>query len=231
MADQQVGMGLSPCGNPGTAGSLTDRHVEDPWSCRRATAPQVALVAIGRQRLATPGGELPGCGDVYVPAPEQRIDVIQLRAKNADVDVLMVSPGSAEVELQGMASADPPAEGSCFERLSDRLDCERLPQPELFSRHCCDRTAALASVALRSIPGRRRRTIVRPITTAKRTSAGADVDCVRGAVLGGCHRWSRAEFWVSDLACPCRDFAARAVGTAPSAGPIPHAGQVRRPDR
>src|SRR3954447_14014613 len=56
-------------------------------------------------------------------------------SEHADVSVFVVAPGSAHVELEGAASADPPAERRRVELSGDVHEAQWSPRTEIVRRH------------------------------------------------------------------------------------------------
>ena len=59
-----------------------------------------------------PGRQLARCGDVEVPCSQKGVDRAEVSPHDADVGVVVGSPRAADMEVEGVTAADPPAEVS-----------------------------------------------------------------------------------------------------------------------
>ncbi len=116
--------------DPELPGALADGDVEAPGPAGGLTTPQVVLTVLGAE-----GGTRPRCepargGDVDVPADEQLAQRCTVLSQHADVAVLVRAPRAAEVQLQRVPAADPPAGGISGEEPYHLVQCEGLPGSE-----------------------------------------------------------------------------------------------------
>ena len=102
-------------------------NVDDSGAARAigmVATPQVVLV---EGRLAVEVSTGPGCqptggGDPDVPAGEEGAESDSITPEHADIDVAVVAPRPAEMELERMTAADPPPEWRGAEQVRGRRD-------------------------------------------------------------------------------------------------------------
>jgi hypothetical protein len=115
--------------------AFADGHVELPGSVGLRPAPQVVLVPGGHERCSVPEAELTVSGHGDLPPIQHRQQPAGVGPGDADVDVAVVSPGPAAVQLERVAAGDPPAQGRAGEQRRELRQGDRFPRPQLELRH------------------------------------------------------------------------------------------------
>jgi hypothetical protein len=85
--------------DPGLPVTFGERHVETPWTVPAAATPEVVLIEFGAELLANPGLETSCGGNLDVPAVEKGTQAGGLPPGYADIGIVVVAPGPADMEF------------------------------------------------------------------------------------------------------------------------------------
>ncbi len=116
--------------------SFADRDVDAPRLFWSSSTPYVVLTRLSEQRGTLPRSEDAGGGNLDIPTREHLHDCRSIVSKYAHVDVIVGSPRSVEVQLQGASTAYPPTRRKLLEETDHLSEIERHPDPESVACHC-----------------------------------------------------------------------------------------------
>jgi hypothetical protein len=114
---------------------FADGDVEAPWLVPRLAAPHVVLAGCSLGYRPVPRCEGAGCGDLDVPASQHHRQGRSVVPQDADVAVVVSTPGPPDVELKSDSTTDPPACWPPFEKLDHVTEFEWLPRSQSIVRH------------------------------------------------------------------------------------------------
>jgi hypothetical protein len=115
--------------------AFADGDVEAPWLVPRLAAPQVVLAGHSLGYRPVPRCESAGCSDLDVPASQHHRQGRRVIPQDADVAVMVSTPGAPNVELKSGSTTDPPACWPPVENLDHVTEFEWLPRPQSIVRH------------------------------------------------------------------------------------------------